>query len=93
MADTPTVKHYCCDMLGPFFGRKSSVRSLLWLLFLIPSMEVAMAQCDKGLVEAQARQEIEYLRRWYAKATDKQKNKAIESLPSDLISVEGDTEV
>ena len=30
-----------------------------------------MAQCDKGLVEAQARQEIEYLRRWYAKATDK----------------------
>jgi len=28
----------------------------------------------------------------YAKATDKQKNKAIESLPSDLISEEGDTE-
>lgn len=25
----------------------------------------------KGMIEAQARQEIEYLRRWYAKATDK----------------------
>lgn len=30
-----------------------------------------MAECNKGMVEARARQEIEYLRRWYAKATDK----------------------
>ena len=33
--------------------------------------EVMMTTCDRGLVETQARQEIEYLRRWYAKATDK----------------------
>ena len=30
-----------------------------------------MAKCDSELIKAQARQEVEYLRRWYAKATDR----------------------
>ena len=42
----------------------------LWLLFLLP-LEASMAACNEGMLKTQARQEIEYLRRWYAKATDK----------------------
>ena len=39
-------------------------------LLLIMFSEVALAKCDIDLLKVQARQEIEYLRRWYAKATD-----------------------
>ena len=70
MADTLRVKHCCRDMLELDTSRICNVRSLLYLLFLVLFMEVTVAQCDKGLVEVQARQEIEYLRRRYAKATD-----------------------
>jgi hypothetical protein len=46
--------------------------TLVLLLLTITMMgEEAMANCNEGLVRAQATQEIEYLRRWYAKATDK----------------------
>lgn len=47
------------------------MRLCLWLLFLISFVELAVAKCDRELIEVQARQEVEYLRRWYAKATDK----------------------
>ena len=39
-----------------------------------------MAQCDEGLIKVQARQEIEYLRRWYAKATDMIGKGTVESI-------------
>ncbi len=43
----------------------------LLLLTITITGEEAMANCNEGLMRAQATQEIEYLRRWYAKATDK----------------------
>lgn len=44
---------------------------VLLMLALIPKEVLAMGECHEGAARTQAIQEIEYLKRWYAKATDK----------------------
>ena len=49
------------------------MRKQLFVLFgvlLLVSSRGYAVECNKSLVETRAIQEVEYLRRWYAKATD-----------------------
>ena len=48
------------------------LRSVLTLVLLTAfnGKGFAMSQCNEGFARVEATQEIEYLRRWYAKATD-----------------------
>lgn len=49
-----------------------NLKILLISILMSFSIEVfAVTGCNEGMVKSQAIQEIEYLRRWYAKATDK----------------------
>ena len=50
---------------------KALTLALLLLTITITGEEAMANNCNEGLMRAQATQEIEYLRRWYAKATDK----------------------
>lgn len=44
---------------------------LLLALSLVPEVAIAAGNCSETATRLQAMQEIEYLKRWYAKATDK----------------------
>lgn len=44
---------------------------LLLMLSFVPKEVLAMGDCHEGAARTQAIQDIEYLKRWYAKATDK----------------------